>query len=173
MAFYTLNAGQIMFEALNNSAINSWLSQLLWGFPMAEIFHLLMLTTFFGGLVMLDLRLLGLNRFISSKVLMRHVLGCIWIAFAGVMLSGGILFLFMPLEYVNNPAFQIKLGLMVLGAVNAMWMHKALIVNIDDWDEETIPPLLVRLSALFSLLVWGGAVACGRLIAYYYGYAFY
>lgn len=162
-----------MFETLNNSGLSSWLSQLLWGFPSAEIFHLVTLTTFFGGLVMLDLRLLGINRFISSKNLMDHVLRCIGWAFIGVVISGALLFLFMPLEYVNNPAFKLKMCLIILGGFNALWMHKALIGGIHEWDTGLQPPKWVRLSAFFSLCIWIAVLACGRLIAYYYGFAFY
>lgn len=162
-----------MFEALNNSALSNWLSLLLWGFPMAEIFHLFMLATFFGGMVLLDLRLLGINRFISSQALMTHVLRCIWVAFGGVIISGSILFLFMPLEYSSNPVFLIKMCLIVLGGMNAFWMHKVLIGEIYEWDLDSPPPVGVRISAIISLCLWGGVLACGRLIAYYYGFGIY
>ena len=162
-----------MFEELENSTFSIWLSELLWGFPGAEVFHLAMLCSFFGGIVMLDLRLLGINRFISSQLLMRHILRCTWWAFAGVILSGGLLFLFMPLEYSNNPAFKIKLCLMGLGGINAFIMHKFLMNNIEEWDLNTLPPLWVRLSALVSIGIWTGVLACGRLIAYYYSFGSY
>jgi hypothetical protein len=161
-----------MFEALDNSALSNWMNGMLWGFPMAEIFHLFMLGTFFGGMVLLDLRLLGFNRFISSQALMTHVLRCIWVAFGGVLLSGSILFMFMPFEYSTNPAFQIKMCLIFAGGMNALWMHKVLISEIYEWDMDSPPPLGVRVSAFVSLCLWGGVLACGRLIAYYYGYAF-
>ena len=51
-----------MFEALNDSALTLWLNALLWGFPGAEIFHIVMTGGFFGGVALLDLRLLGFHR---------------------------------------------------------------------------------------------------------------
>ncbi|MDT8397737.1 MAG: DUF6644 family protein [Pseudomonadales bacterium] len=159
-----------MFEALANSALSQWLSQTLWGFPMAEIFHLVMIGTFYGGIVMLDLRLLGINRFISSEILMRHVLRCIWVVFGGAVVSGSLLFVFMPQEYPNNPAFLIKMALVLVGGLNALWMHKVLIRDIETWDRDTMPPVGVRISALLSLCLWSGVLAGGRLIAYYYGF---
>ena len=158
-----------MFEALNNSALTNWLNHQIWGFPLAEIFHILMTSSFFGGIVMLDLRLLGIHRFLSSNQLMKHVLPVLWWLFLGVIISGGILFLFMPLEYPWNPPFLIKMVLIPVGGLNALFMHVVLLRNQHIWDSHGYPPLSVKISALLSLLIWAGCLACGRLIAYYYG----
>lgn len=159
-----------MFEALNQSAVTQWLNARIWGFPLAEIFHITMTGGFFGGLVMLDLRLLGVHRGISSVMLMRHILPCLWWLFAGVLLSGSLLFMFMPLEYSGNPAFQIKMLLIPLGGINALFLHVVLLRHQFMWDSHGAVPLSVRLAALLSLAIWIGALACGRLIAYYYGF---
>ncbi len=158
-----------MFETLNDSAITNWLNSLLWGFPIAEIFHIAMTGGFFGGIAMLDLRLLGFNRAVSSVALMKHILPCLWWLFFGVVLSGGVLFMFMPLEYSGNPAFQLKLGLIALGGLNALFMHVALLRDQFRWDSHNGVPLRVKAAALLSLAIWIGTLACGRLTAYYYG----
>lgn len=158
-----------MFEALNDSAVTNWLNSLLWGFPSAEVFHIVMTGGFFGGIALLDLRLLGLHRAISTRMLMQHILPCLWWLFAGVVLSGALLFLFMPLEYSGNPAFQLKLGLIALGGLNALVMHLVLLRSQIMWDSHSPVPAGVKLAALTSLAIWIGTLACGRLIAYYYG----
>ncbi|MEY4642045.1 MAG: hypothetical protein RLZZ227_2039 [Pseudomonadota bacterium] len=158
-----------MFEALNESALTAWLNSQLWGFPIAEVFHIVMTGGFFGGVAMLDLRLLGCNKRISSLTLMQHILPCLWWLFSGVVVSGLLLFLFMPLEYSGNPAFQLKLGLIAAGGLNAVVMHVVLLRNQFAWDAHSPVPLSVRVAALLSLAVWIATLACGRLIAYYYG----
>jgi hypothetical protein len=158
-----------VFEALNESAVTNWLNSLLWGFPIAEIFHIVMTGAFFGGIAMLDLRLLGVHRRISSVTLMQHILPCLWWLFGGVLVSGSLLFLFMPLEYSGNPSFQLKLLLIAAGGVNATFMHVVLLRNQFAWDTHNTVPLSVRIAALLSLAIWIGTLACGRLIAYYYG----
>jgi hypothetical protein len=158
-----------MFESLNDSAVTAWLNSLLWGFPIAEVFHIVMTGGFFGGIAMLDLRLLGIHRAVSVRTLMQHVLPCLWWLFGGVVLSGALLFLFMPLEYSGNPAFQLKLVLIPLGGLNALFMHLVLMRNHFVWDSHSAVPFGVKLAALVSLAIWIGTLACGRLIAYYYG----
>jgi hypothetical protein len=158
-----------MFETLNQSVVTNWLNAQLWGFPIAEIFHIVMTGGFFGGIAMLDLRLLGFHRSVSSNTLMQHIMPCLWWLFLGVLVSGSILFMFMPLEYSGNPAFLTKLILIPLGGLNALFMHVVLFRNQFRWDTLSRIPLGVRFSALVSLAIWIGTLSCGRLIAYYYG----
>jgi hypothetical protein len=158
-----------VFETLQDSAVTHWLNNQLWGFPMAEIFHIVMTGAFFGGIAMLDLRLLGFHRSVSSRTLMQHILPCLWWVFLGVVVSGSLLFMFMPLEYSGNPAFRLKLVLIVVGGLNALFMHVVLLRNQFMWDTQSRVPFGVKLAALVSLAIWIGALACGRLIAYYYG----
>jgi hypothetical protein len=158
-----------VFEALEQSAASAWLNAQLWGFPGAEIFHIVMTGGFYGGVLMLDLRLLGFHRFLSSTQLLRHAIPFLWWLFLGVLASGALLFMFMPLEYSGNPAFLLKMLLIPLGGLNAVVMHLVLLRNQYRWDTHGHPPAGVKLSALLSLLIWIGALACGRLIAYYYG----
>ncbi len=77
--------------------------------------------------------------------------------------------MFMPLEYSGNPAFRNKLIMILLGGMNALFMHAVLFRNQFLWDTSNKVPLGVRISALLSLTIWIGTLACGRLIAYYYG----
>jgi hypothetical protein len=158
-----------VFEQLEQSQVSVWLNEQLWGFPGAEIFHILMTSGFFGCVLLMDLRLLGFHRFLSSVQLLRHAVPCLWWLFFGVLASGALLFMFMPVEYSGNPAFLLKLCLIPLGGLNAVVMHAMLLRNQYLWDSHGRPPASVRLSALLSLLVWGSCLACGRLIAYYYG----
>ncbi len=158
-----------MFATLNESAATLWLNSLIWGFPAAEVLHIFMTAGFFGGIAMLDLRLLGIHRRVAVSILMQHVIPTLWWLFAGVVVSGGLLFLFMPLEYSVNPAFLSKMVLIPLGGLNVLWMHIVLRRDQHRWDSHADVPGLVKLSAWLSLLIWMSTLAAGRLIAYFYG----
>jgi len=159
-----------VFETLNESSLTLWLNAQLWGFPIAEIFHIVMTGGFFGGILLLDLRLLGFHRVVSVNMLMRHVIPSLFWLFLGVVASGALLFMFMPLEYSGNPPFLLKLALIPVGGLNAFFMHMVLMRNQFVWDVHNPVPPGVKLSALFSLVIWCSTLACGRLIAYYYGF---
>jgi hypothetical protein len=158
-----------VFAALDESAFTLWLNEILWGFPAAEIFHIVMTGGFFGGILLLDLRLLGWGRKIAVTQVLAHILPKLWLLFGGVVISGSLLFFFMPLEYSGNPAFLLKLLLIPLGGLNALLMHRVLMKEQHNWDVEIATPAAVRVSAAASLAIWIGCLACGRMIAYYYG----
>ena len=158
-----------MFETLNESALTQWLNSFLWGFPGAEIFHIVMTGGFFGGIALLDLRLLGFHKRVPVSTLMQHVIPTLWWLFGGVVVSGSLLFLFMPLEYSGNPAFLAKLVLIPLGGLNALFMHLVLMRDQHRWDSHAPVPSGVKFCALLSLLIWMCTLGAGRLIAYFYG----
>jgi hypothetical protein len=154
----------------------TWPAQYLtehpWGFPTLEIVHLLGLTVVFGGMVLVDLRLLGLRREISVSILERYILPFVWAGFAITAFSGGWLILYEATKLFGDTAFVIKMILLPLAGLNALIMHVFLMRERERWDVRVLPPLTVRISALLSLLLWAGILACGRLIAYYYAFGF-
>lgn len=152
--------------ALAENPLTDLLSLSFYSFPVVEVIHVLTYGTFFGGMMMLDIRLLGVGRFISSQRIMRHILRIALVAFALAVTSGVVFFFITPWEYPMNPFFRVKMLLIIFAGLNAWYMHRFLLAEIDQWDMDTNPPLKVRISAFLSLCLWIGVVACGRLIAY-------
>jgi hypothetical protein len=150
----------------------SWPAQLIadsiWGFPILEIVHLTGLTVVFGGMTLLDARLMGLRREFSVRTLERYVLGFVWAGFTVAAFSGGWLFVYEATTLAEDPPFLIKMVLIPLAGLNALFMHKVGMRGAEHWDVHAMPPIAVRLSAAVSLLLWASVLACGRLIAYYY-----
>ncbi len=151
---------------LSENPLTEFFALSYYSFPVLEVIHVITYGTFFGGMMMLDLRLLGVGRFISSQQTMRYILRIAWLAFALAIFSGILFFFVTPWEYPVNPIFQIKMLLIVLAGANALLMQKFLLVDIAHWDMDLAPPMAVRISAFISLLLWIGVVTCGRLIAY-------
>lgn len=157
---------QKLSVVLADNPLTELLSRSFYSFPTVEVIHVVTYGTFFGGMMMLDFRLLGLGRFISSQQTMRYILNVVLIAFALAVTSGIVFFFVTPWEYPVNPIFQYKMLLIILAGINALWMHKYLLADIQQWDMNVLPPLKVRVSAFISICLWVGVVACGRLIAY-------
>lgn len=143
-----------------------------WWFPILEITHLTGLTIVFGGMVILDVRLLGAGRSWSVIALERYVLRFVWAGFAIAAFSGGWLFLYEAVKLAGDGPFLIKMALIPLAGLNALFMHYVAMRDVEAWDTNAMPPLKVRFSAGLSLAIWWVVLACGRLIAYYYPYEF-
>ena len=154
----------------------TWPAQLVanwpWWFPILEIAHLTGLTLVFGGMTILDVRLMGLGRRFSVIALERYVLRFVWAGFGLAALSGGWLFLYEAVKLAGDGPFLIKMVLIPIAGLNALFMHFVAMRDVQAWDTNATPPLLVRLSAGLSLAIWWVVLACGRLIAYYYPYPF-
>ncbi len=160
------------FQALQET----WPAQIVagwpWWFPILEITHLTGLTLVFGGMAILDIRLLGLGRKFSVIALERHILRFVWTGFAIAAFSGGWLFLYEAAKLVDDGPFLIKMALIPIAGLNALFMHFVALRNVEKWDTDAPSPVMVRLSAGLSLAIWWVVLACGRLIAYYYPYNF-
>jgi hypothetical protein len=150
----------------------TWPAQLVanstWGFPGLEVLHLSGLTVVFGGLVLIDFRLLGVRADFSVSTLEHYVLPFVWWGFAIAAFSGGWLFLFEATTLARDPAFLLKMVLIPLAGLNALFMHKVAMRDVASWNTGGAVPTAVRLSAALSLGLWATVLACGRLIAYFY-----
>ncbi|HLF10997.1 MAG TPA: hypothetical protein VJA26_07260 [Gammaproteobacteria bacterium] len=151
---------------------STWPAQLIansiWGFPILEIVHLCGLTVVFGGMILIDFRLLGVRADLSVLKLEHYVLPFVWWGFVIAAFSGGWLFLFEATTLVRDPPFLLKMLLIPLAGLNALFMHKVAMRDVASWDTALAAPVPARLSAALSIVIWTTVLACGRLIAYFY-----
>jgi hypothetical protein len=117
---------------------NSWL------FPGLESIHVIGLAAFVGTLVLDDLRTLGLK--IADN---RHSKVWVLAGVAVMILTGAAMFLSDTTRYRHNPAFRMKISLLVL----ALTTHGPL---------RRFGP---RFAAILSLALWTCVVLASRAIA--------
>ncbi|MAO41192.1 MAG: hypothetical protein CMK70_13625 [Pseudohongiella sp.] len=118
-----------------------------WWFPLLNSLHVVSMALMLGGLLMLDLRLLGLTaRNYTVKALGQDFLPWVWSAFIVAVITGLGLFITRASAHVLNPAFQWKVGLMLCAGINMVLVGR-------------LPP---RWSGALSLLLWAGVVLAGR-----------
>ncbi|HEV7245915.1 MAG TPA: DUF6644 family protein [Shinella sp.] len=126
--------------------------------------HILSIGLIVGAILPLDLRLIGVVRAAPiaaiGPLLSRTAATGIVLA----IVTGLCLFSVRPQEYAQNPAFLAKVGLVAIGIVNALILHRR-----SDWrmamSTDSAPPTL-RVQAVFSLVIWIGAVLAGRWIGF-------
>src|SRR6266403_2675110 len=102
---------------------DTWLgvtvSRSRWLFATGETFHFIGLSLMVGGLLIVDLRILGFLRRMPLKSAMAF-LPFVIVGFL-INLATGIEFFFAdPFMYWPNPAFKLKLTLIVLAGLNAL-----------------------------------------------------
>lgn len=158
--------------ALEASALAQAMRQWLWLYPSVEIVHIVGIALLFGSIAVLDARLLGISRTrISVRKLSAHVLPWTAASFLLIVPSGLLMFTAHATDFLTNPVFPIKLGLIMLAGVNAALFHTIAMRTADVWDIEEMkdlrPPPSVRLAGAASLLIWISVIACGRLLAYF------
>src|SRR4030095_14286659 len=118
-----------------------------------------------GSVAMFDLRLLGLSPKLPVADMARHLLRWSLLSLVLILPTGFAMFAAHATEFAENPAFQLKLALLVAAAVNAMLFHRTSFRSVNDWNTKVTPPASSRAAAVVSLSIWLGVIGCGRLIA--------
>ena len=159
-------AGDTAFALIEALPLAVAMRKWLWLYPIVEIAHIVGFVTLVGSVAMLDLRLLGLSRSISVIALSRHTLPWTLGALLIVVPSGLMMFTAHATDFVSNDAFLIKMTLLTLAGVNALWFRVGPYQSVAAWDSGAQAPAAARISAALSLLLWIAVISCGRLLAY-------
>ena len=160
-------AGPAPIVALEASGLGQAMRQWLWLYPSVEIVHITGIALLFGSIAVLDLRLLGLSRELSVKRLASHLLPWTAGSFLLILPSGMMMFIAHATDFITNPAFAVKISLILAAGVNAAVFHAGVFRGAERWDVGVAPPLAARVAGALSLLLWISVIACGRLLAYF------
>jgi hypothetical protein len=132
-----------------------------WLFPVVEIFHLLALGLLGGTVLIVNLRLLGV-RFQNGPVseLAREVQPLMVGSLAVILVSGFFLFSSEAVKMFGNGPFRIKMIFLVLAMLYTFTIYKKVTIS----NESEISPVLRKLAAVLSLVLWSGVGLAGRAI---------
>ena len=136
-------------------------------FPFIESVHVLAVCLVVGSIAVVDLRLLGfasVDRPVSR--LMRSILPITVGAFGLAVVAGSLLFISHASKYLENRFFIAKITLIALAGVNMAVFHLIGARNLDQWENDALPPLFARVAGGLSLFLWVSVVACGRWIGF-------
>jgi hypothetical protein len=148
----------------HDSAYGVLVRDVYWLFTVLEIVHFIALCVLFGSILVIDLRVLGLQRQMPLQVALRFVPAG-YIAFAFALASGLGFFCSAPLDYWPNPSFRLKIFLMLAAGANVAWfaITERRSPRLASGEEAPIP---LRMSAALSLLIWTVVIVLGRLLPY-------
>jgi hypothetical protein len=127
-------------------------------YPAANILHVLGVMSFFGLVATMDLALLGVGQRPARQVITRLRPFAVAV-FVLIAATGSVLFVAEAVAIAANPAFQLKVILILLGLANVVGNELVLRSRGEG-------SRLARLTAGVSLAAWLGVAVLGRLIAY-------
>lgn len=130
----------------------------VWAYPALEVVHLSGVALLLGNLLLFELRLFGLGAAIDRRSLARLALPVSAAGFGLAAASGLTMFASQPAELLVNPAFRLKMGLLLLAGLNALAFH----LRGGSLREDAF----ARGQGLLSLALWLTVLTCGRWIAY-------
>jgi hypothetical protein len=140
----------------------------VWTYAILNLFHILGVSTLFGSILVLDLRLLRVTRRVPIDALARVCLPLAKTGFAIAATVGVLMICTNATEYVDNPFLLIKFPAIALGLINV-----AVVSRLPAWRatrERELTDGESRQLAMMggvSLASWITAMAAGRMIGYW------
>jgi hypothetical protein len=150
---------------LENTAIANAIRTIPWLYPAFETGHYIGLSLLVGGIMLIDLRVLGMARGLPLKGMI-GLLPFVWAGFIVNVLTGSMLFIYGATNFGVNRAFQLKMAFMIVAGLNALAFDLAVRRSGGQWVAADRPPTIVKGFATLSLVFWLCVVTTGRWMAY-------
>jgi hypothetical protein len=151
---------------LESTRFSYFMSHAVYAWPTCAILHFLGLTLMIGTVGLFDLRLLGVATALSPVAMHRLIP---W-GVAGFLINlvTGVFFMIgQPLRYVGNPAFELKLILLVVLGLNMLLFYSATYRKVVALGPGAPIPMTAKIAAATSLIGWLAVICAGRMIAFF------
>jgi hypothetical protein len=132
-------------------------------YPAFSAAHVLGIALLVGPILLADLRLAGLRALARLDDALHLLIRAAMVGFALAAATGLPLASVQAQKYAGNPAFQLKMGLIVLAGANALLLRSLL--RGEDWRNAAGLPA-ARICGLASALLWIAIILAGRWIAF-------
>lgn len=152
-----------LLERLQNTVIALWVAGSDWGYPIVLTLHSIGMALVVGIVFMVSIRVMGYPRGLPLAELDRFI-PILWLGVAGNLVSGALLFAANATGFVTNPAFQIKILLIILGTFAAWLVDRA--ITRQRADSAGSMPSTAKVYAATSIVIWTSVIVAGRVIAY-------
>lgn len=142
-----------------------------WLYTFLLMWHFVGITLLFGAMLVADLRMLGFAKRLRLETALQFLPFAL-IGFAINAATGFCFFVFQPYQLAGNWAFKIKLILIAIAGLNALYFTfvedkklKALAAHGGE------PGASIKISAALSLTLWVLVIVAGRMIVAFQGSA--
>jgi hypothetical protein len=154
-------------EWIASTQVGRGILESVYAFPIIEGLHLMGIALSVGVLCWLDFRLIGIA-FTDQPVskVWKQLMPVAAVGFALMFVTGGLLFWAEAITAYDSVHFWIKLGLILLAGLNALYFERVTHKGIASWDSAPVPPLKARIAGFASLILWTAVIITGRTMAY-------
>jgi hypothetical protein len=172
-----LSCFQLADMALTINEICHWIDQTAlsqaiqvtnWVVPTVQTIHILAIAVVASSALMIDLRLIGVfwaNR--PMKVVTSRFLPLVWWPLLVLLATGAIMIIAEPTRSLKNPAFQLKMLLLIAALVVTGLFQFLQRRDATFGDLRSAPRAAPATLAVVSMLLWSSIIFAGRWIAYY------
>ena len=144
-----------------------FLRESLYGYAAMLTSHAVTMGIFFGLILMMDLRLVGVGSRRSSFSELQKSLFPWQMIFMVLSSITGILLLYsQPMRYYGKAFFWMKMGAIALAGLNALAFHLTAYRSVAVWDTDLKIPAAAKFAGIASIVLWALVLMFGRLTAY-------
>ena len=152
---------------IEQTAFSQWIQVAGWVVPTVQTIHILAIAVVASSALMLDLRLIGAfwaNRPIEA--VKARFLPLIWWPLLVLLGTGIIMIAAEPARSLKNPAFQLKM-LLLIAALIVTGLFQFLHRRNTAFGDVTGPRAAAVTLAIVSIMLWSSIIFAGRWIAYF------
>lgn len=160
------------FGTIERSGLSTWIreSPSLFAFYFILLLHTVGLSLVVGANVVVDLRILGVASALPLKPL-KQLVGIMWVGLGINGATGVLLLIAYPTKSLTNPLFYAKLSLIGFAVIIMQRINAHVFGNASLSEASMIAR--GKTMAMWSLALWTGAIAAGRLLAETFKYLTY
>lgn len=150
---------------LESTVVAQAIREIPWMYAAFETTHYIGLAMLVGGIMLIDLRLLGF----APRLPLPPILGLlpwVWAGFVTNVVTGTLMFVYGATSFGTNRMFWLKMTLMALAGLNALVFTLAVARSGGHWIAAGQAPGRIKIVATLSLALWLGVMTAGRWMAY-------
>lgn len=152
---------------LADTPLSLTIQNVTWIIPTVQSVHIVSIAIVISSVFMVDLRLLGvIGRARPAAAYAARYLPWIWYTLIVLLISGVILIIGEPSRSLENPTYQIKMGLLIAAIAVTAFYHVPLVREPAYWELSGGRKATSKVIAVLSLCLWVAIVFAGRWIAY-------
>ena len=152
---------------LETTRLSMVIQEVTWIIPLVQTLHILSIAIVISSIFMIDLRLVGIGaRSQPTAAVVNRFLPWVWYALIVLLFSGSLLIIGEPARSLENPAFRLKMLMLVTVIVLTVLLQRPLRRDPQFWELNSLRKAASMGIAVASLALWTAVLFAGRWIAY-------